>query len=334
MPTISDIAEKAHVSSALVSRVINNKPGVSQENREKILAVMRECNYLPNSLARSLAMKTTHAIGVVMDDLCDSFFFQLIKGMQDTADAMHYNVLFCSGRSDEAVKKQYVDFLTKGLTDGIIAYGSSKQNEEMFRQLSKRSYSFVLIEGHIPDQKINNVLLDNFKGAYAATEHLIQRGYRHICHFSGDMNRKVSFDRLDGFVKAMNDHMIPIEQPGILYTDFSEKSGYEQMKKLIESGGELPEAIFFGADKPAYGAIQAMYEAHLKTPDDIALIGFDDDRPDTYPIVYPALSTVRQPLYDMGAESVRLLVKAIKNPGMPCEVKMFSPELILRDTCK
>lgn len=333
MPNISEIAEKAHVSSALVSRVINNKPGVSQENREKILAVMRECNYLPNSLARSLATKATHAIGVVMDDLCDSFFFQLIKGMQDTADAMHYNVLFCSGRSEESVKMQYVDFLTKGLTDGIIAYGSSKQNEEMFRQLSKRCYSFVLIEGDIPNQKINNILLDNFQGAYSATEHLIQTGYKHICHFSGDMNSKVSLDRLNGFVKAMNDYLIPIEQPGIIYTDFSEESGYTQMKKLLENGVR-PEAIFFGADKPAYGAIQAMYESGLKTPDDIAIIGFDDDRPETYPIVYPSLSTVRQPLYDMGAESVRLLVNAIKNPGMPCEIKTFVPELILRDTCR
>lgn len=294
---------------------------------------MKEYNYTPNALARSLAMQKTQTIGVVMDDLCDSYFFKLIAGLQDKGEAMDYNIMFCSGRSNMDIKLRYVDFLTQGRTDGIIAYGSYHQDEEVFSRLESSSCNFVLIEGDIPNREINNVVLDNFKGAYVATEHLIQMGYKKICHFTGDMNYKVSLDRFNGFIKAMHDYSIPIEQSNIINADFYEASGYTQMQKLI-SDHNVPEAVFFGADKTAYGAMRAMFEFGLRVPKDVAIIGFDDDTPESSSIVFPGLTTIRQPLYEMGAASVELLVKAIDNPGMKHEVKTFEPELVIRDTCR
>jgi DNA-binding LacI/PurR family transcriptional regulator len=333
MVTISEIAKKAQVSRTIVSRVINNRPGVSAETREKILTIMKESHYTPNALARSLAMQKTQTIGVVMDNLCDSYFFKLIEGLQDTSEALNYNILFCSGRNNKELNLRYVDFLTQGRTDGVIAYGSYHQDQELFSRLESRSCNFVLIEGDIPSRKINNVILDNFKGAYTATEHLIQMGYQNICHFTGDMNYKVSLDRFNGFVKAMQDHSISIGVPNIIYADFFEDSGYTQMNRLIEEG-KVPDAIFFGADKTAFGAMRAMFEHGMHPPEDVAIIGFDDDTPETTNILFPGLSTIRQPLYEMGAASVELLVKAINHPGMEPEVKVFEPELVLRDTCK
>ena len=123
MATITDIARQANVSRTLVSRVLNNKPGVSPENRKRILEVIEQNHYIPNGLAKSLVLRKTNTIGVVMDDLCNDFFFQLIAGLQDAAEARDYNILFCSGRRDMAAKLKYVDYLTGGCTDGIIAYG-------------------------------------------------------------------------------------------------------------------------------------------------------------------------------------------------------------------
>ncbi len=333
MPTISEIAQKANVSRTLVSRVLNNKSGVSPENRERILAVIKECNYVPNALARSLVMQKTQTIGVVMDDLCDSFFFDLISGLQDSGELLGYNVLFCSGRSNMDIKLKYVDYFAQGRTDGVIAYGSNLVDVQLFRDLVLKAPNFVLIEGDLPNIKINNVQLNNFSGAYRATEHLIKMGYHKIIHLTGDMNYKVSLDRLNGFVKAMRDYSIPIEQNTIVYADFDEKMAYEQMNKLIIDGN-IPDACFAGADKNAFGVIRAMYEHNLSAPSDIAIIGFDGDEPSTRDIVFPQLTTMRQPLYDMGFEGMKLLVDLIENPQTEPQTKIFEPEFVIRDTCK
>lgn len=330
MATISEIAERANVSKTLVSRVLNNKSGVSPEKRKAIQAVIDDLNYRPNALARSLVTQRTQTIGVVMDSLCDSYFFELINGLQDTAEKLGYNVVFCSARGDANIKAKYIDFFSQGRTDGVISYGSYLLDQNV---ISDKNSCFVLIEGFVPDAQINNVLVDNYKGAYDATVHLIQAGYKKITHFTADMNYKVSLDRFNGFVNAMHDHFIPISASNIVNADFLEQSGYEQMQRVISSG-DIPDAIFFGADRTAFGAIKAMYEHGLKTPDDIAIIGFDDDSPKDCDIVYPKLTTQRQPLYKMGVESVNVLVEAINNPKTKPKVKIFEPELIIRDTCK
>lgn len=333
MATITEIASRANVSRTLVSRVLNNKPGVSDEKRKKILSVINELNYKPNTLARSLVTQKTQTIGVVMDSLCDSYFFDLIQGLQDTGEQLGYNIVFGSGRGDADIKHKYFDFFSQGVTDGVIAYGSYLRNQEAINSIASSNACFVLIEGSLPNMKINNVQLDNFSGAYKATEHLIKAGYKKIRHFSGDMNYKVSLDRFNGFIDAMRDYSMPIGTNDIINADFYERSGYEQMQKVIKSGN-IPDAIFFGADRTAFGAIKAMYENGLKIPDDIAIIGFDDDKPHDWDINYPKLTTLRQPLYKMGAGSVNLLVETINNPGMKPKIEVFEPELIIRETCK
>lgn len=333
MATISEIAEKANVSRTLVSRVLNNKPGVSEENRKKILAVIEELKYKPNALARSLVRQKTQTIGVVMDNLCDPYFFDLIKGLQDTGEQLGYNIVFGSGRGNLQIKHKYFDFFSQGVTDGVIAYGSYLRDESIINAIASSNACFVLIEGSLPNMSINNVQLDNYSGAYKATEHLIKLGYKKIKHFTADMNHKVSLDRFNGFMNAMLDYSMQMSPNDIVTADFTAESGYDQMKNLIDKG-DIPDAIFFGADKTAFGAIKAMYEHGLKTPEDIAIIGFDDDIPPDWDINYPKLTTIKQPLYQMGVEGIKLLVEAINNPGMKPKIKVFQPELIIGDTCK
>ena len=333
MVNISDIAARANVSRTLVSRVLNKKSGVSPENRKKIMSVMEELNYKPNALARSLSTKKTQTIGVVMDNLCESYFFNLINGLQDQAEMLGYNIIYGNARGNMDTRSMCIDFFNQGRTDGVIAYSSYLREQNALTNIANNNSCFVLIAGSLPNFTINNVLVDNYKGAYIATEHLIKAGYKKICHITSDMNYKVSLDRLNGFVTAMHDYSIPINASDIINADFFEQSGYEQMKKMILSGN-IPDAIFFGADKTAFGAIGAMYENGLKTPEDIAIIGFDDDAPSEYGIAYPKLTTLRQPLYEIGVESVNLVVEAIDNPEMKPRIKVLEPELVIRETCK
>lgn len=332
MATISDIAKQANVSRTLVSRVLNNKPGVSPENRKKILEIIEANHYVPNGLAKSLVLQRTNTIGVVMDDLCNDFFFQLIRGLQDGAEAQDYNILFCSGRRDMAVKLKYVDYLTSGCTDGMIAYGSCFDDEELFRHVAAKSANSVLIESNLSDCKADRILLDNFRGAYAATEHLIRQGRKNIIHVTCDMNYDVGLERLNGFVSAMHDYRMPLKPDSILYADHFETIAYQQMKKRLAQG-TLPDACFAGADKPAFGVLRAALETGLSVPGDLALIGFDDDAPDSKDMLFPALSTMRQPLYEMGKAGVALLIDRINHPEKEPVTQTFEAELILRETC-
>ncbi len=332
MATISDIARQANVSRTLVSRVLNNKPGVSPENRKKILEVIEENHYVPNGLAKSLVLQRTNTIGVIMDDLCNDFFFHLIDGLQDAAEAEDYNILFCSGRKDMATRLKYVDYLTGGCTDGIIAYGSRFDAEELFRYVAEKSACSVLIESNLSDCASDKILLDNFQGAYTATEHLIKQGRKHIIHVTCDMNYDVGLERLNGFVQAMHDYHMPLAADSILYADHFEGIAYQQMKKRL-SQGVRPDACFAGADKPAFGVLRAAMEAGLSLPGDLALIGFDDDVADSKDILFPGLSTMRQPLYEMGQAGVALLIDKIRHPAREPLAKTFHAELVLRETC-
>lgn len=333
MATISDIARQANVSRTLVSRVLNNKPGVSPENRKKILEIIEENHYVPNGLAKSLVLQKTNTIGVIMDDLCNDFFFKLIAGLQDAAEAHDYNILFCSGRKDMATRLKYVDYLTGGCTDGIIAYGSCFDDEELFRYVAAKSANSVLIESNLSDCAADKILLDNFHGAYAATEHLIRQGRKNIIHVTCDMNYDVGLERLNGFVQAMHDYRMPLGPDSILYADHFEDIAYRQMQKRLSQGAR-PDACFAGADKPAFGVLRVAMEAGLSVPGDLAVIGFDDDVPDSKDILFPPLSTMRQPLYEMGQAGVALLIDKINRPDREPAVKSFKAELVLRETCR
>lgn len=333
MATISDIARQANVSRTLVSRVLNNKPGVSPENREKIIQIIEENHYVPNGLAKSLVLQKTNTIGVIMDDLCNDFFFKLINGLQDAAEAQNYNILFCSGRKDMSTRLKYVDYLTGGCTDGIIAYGSCFDDEELFRYVAKKSANSVLIESNLSGCTVDKILLDNFRGAYTATEHLIRQGRKHIIHVTCDMNYDVGLERLNGFVQAMHDYRMPLEPDSILYADHFETTAYQQMQKRLLQGTR-PDACFAGADKPAFGVIRAAMEAGLSIPGDLSVIGFDDDVPDSKDMLFPPLSTMRQPLYEMGQAGVALLIDRINHPDREPVTKTFEAELVLRKTCE
>lgn len=309
--------------------MLNNKSGVSPENRAKIQSVIEKHNYVPNALARSLVTQKTNTIGVVMETLTNAFFFDFIDGVQGKAEELGYSVVFCNGDNELDRISNYVEYFLHGRVDGIIAHYTRLDNKPY--EVITRASKFVIVEGSAPGKIFNNVQVNNFDSAYRATKHLIDLGHKNIVHFTGDLDFCCSVERMNGFVKAMQDHSLPLDN-AVIHADFFEDVAYEKMKDII-SRNKIPDACFTGADKPAFGILRAMHEYNLSAPKDMAIIGFDGDLPDTRSMVFPKLTTVRQPFYELGREAVRLLVRSIEDQNAPPITTTLNAELIIGDTC-
>jgi DNA-binding LacI/PurR family transcriptional regulator len=353
MPTIKDVAERAGVSVTLVSRTLNNLKGVKQESRDKIMQAMRDLNYIPNGLARSLVLQKTHTIGIVLDSLTSTFIGRLIQGLESGAEDFDkdnvYNVMYCSSNGDIQKKQRHLSFLTQGRVDGILIYGSLVTDDEIILNLSQSGFPFILIENDLDGIDVNKVVMDNVDGAYQATKHLIGLGHRRIAHVTGNINLKITLDRLNGYMRALQDAQIPIDPSLIVYPDFGTtagskasdawstdtffKCGYDSVKKLMDRD-DRPDAVFFATDISAFGAIKALQEMGLSVPDDISIIGFDDERPSDFGCSFEPISTVRQPLELAGYTGIKRMIHSLQNPGAPKERTVLKMELVIRDSCK
>lgn len=331
MPTILDVAKRAGVSKTLVSRVINGQSGVGEQNKENILAAIKELGYKPNMLARSLVLKQTNTIGILLDSLCVPFYFDFIKSVTQQGQALGYSMLFCAEDYDINAKSRYMNHFTQGNADGIIIYGSSVADTQIISNLAKTEFPLVVVEHDIDQVSTNKVLVDNVEGAKMAVNHLIDRGCKDIRHFMGDPYKKVYLDRLKGYEDAMTENGLTVNQDSIIYSKFTERSGYENMMKLIKDN-RVPEAIFCSGDVIAFGAIRALVENNYSIPKDIKIVGFDDDKPDSFDMVFPGLTTVRQPLEEIGKEAILMLEHIIKNRSKAHKKLTVMPELIIRET--
>lgn len=336
MASLQDVAKKAGVSKTLVSRVINHQSGVSDKTRAIIQTALEELNYVPNALARSLVLQKTRTIGVVMDTLCEPYFFPLIEGIEEAADHSEYDVLFSSGRSKVSLKERSVRYFSQGRTDGLILYGSLLNDEPLISQLAKSSFPFVVIENTAPVSNVNNVLVDNFYGAALAVNHLKECGCRKIYHVGGDMNHRVSLDRRDGYILAMQKLGFAVDSRMIIQADFHVSTSYEAMKVFMEKGQEegFPDAFFCASDNTAHGVMMALEDAGYRVPEDIMIVGFDDDRPPLTQRELKGLTTLSQPLHAMGKSAFMILLDDIVHKPQEKQQVVFYPELIIRQTTK
>jgi LacI family transcriptional regulator len=355
MSTIKDVAQLAGLSKTLVSRYINNQKGVGPESQQKILSAIKELNYRPNGIARSLVLQKTHTVGIVVDDLCATFIFKLIEGLEHGAEDFdrddQYNVIFCNSNGDIHRKERHIQFLTQGRVDGIVIYGSLVHDDTLIHDLAQANFPFILIENDIEGVDVNKIVIDNIGGAFNATEHLIKLGHRRIAHIGGNMNLKITLDRMNGYVRALQKYNVPVDQNLIVFPDFSSVEeeerrhdethsqflfydrGYAEMKKLIAKG-QVPDAIFFATDLSAFGAIRALEEAGLKVPEDVSVIGFDDEVSAAGTFGCKPISTVRQPLKQAGYMGIQKLVASLNHPHAPKERLLLKTELVIREsTC-
>lgn len=338
MANLYDIAKRAGVSKTLVSRVINNQKGVSEKSRKAILAAVEELNYTPNELARSLVLKKTSIIGVILDSLCEPYFFDLIKGIEHEVTKSDYRVIFCSGRNRKELKDQYMDFFSSGRTDGVIIYGSNMcySDNEALRNRIRANFPMVIVEDEADENSFNNIVIENAYGSKEAVNHLVEQGCKDILHITGCMTVKASIDRKRGYEEAMRAQGLEKYIDIIECREFGVEEGKSAVQKMLKDRDTLPDAIYFGADNTAFGGVEALINEGIKVPEDIMVVGFDDDEAKYYDLTQtiPALTTLHQPLYEAGIKAVDVLINQIKNPEEVKQKITIYPKLIIRESTK
>ena len=333
-PTIKDVARLSQVSLATVSRVINGVQGVSSELSERVQQAVKELGYYPNEAARSLVSKETKNIGVVVNNLHDPFFYDLLRGFEQGSYETDYNVVFCSVPSGASSKKtKYVQYLTNGVVDGLVLYGSYLSDKPLVHYLQfETTCDYIIIENNIPEVECNELTVDNAKGVQQAITYLSELGHKKIAHICGDLNKMVSTERLNGYTHTMQSLGLEIASSYIQNTTADYRGGYDCMQALLKLK-DRPTAVFCYDDAIASYAICAALDAGLSIPDDISVIGFDNQRflPDWYK--GPAITSVEQPLFDIGRDSILFLTSRLQSGEQAIPLrKVYPTKLIIKES--
>lgn len=325
--TIKDIAKRVGVSPSVVSRALNNKYGVKESTREKILDAAKEMGYYPNAAARSLVTRKTETIGVMMADISEPYYSQIIKGMQYMAGKTGYTLLFSNSYERLEHSKILQKMVDAERVDGMIIVGSNIKEKNYIYRLVEKGTPFVLVERKFSDPRISCIWVDNVKGGYLGTKYLIDKGHVCIAHVAGNLDYQVALDRLEGYKKALEEAGLTFTEELVASGNFLWQDGYSAMKEILRYQ-PLCTAVFTANDTMAYGALQAITERGLSVPHDIAVVGFDNLEFSS--VTNPPLTTIEQPRYEMGKEAVKTLLSLLQRKPSEGIKICFSPELVIR----
>lgn len=327
MANIVDVALKANVSIATVSRVVNNTPHkVKSSTREKVLQAILELDYRPNALAKGLLMKKTMTIGIIIPDISNPYYAEIVRGIQDVADRAGYAVmLYNTDRKREGIVRD-IYHLREKAADGIIFSGGIINGYETLSILGELKDRVVVIGRHAVD--FPAVLVDNMGGVGQAVSHLLSLGHSEIGFLGGPAGSTTAMDRLTGYRNALAQNRMVLDEGRIKQGDWTPQSGYLLGKELLQNG-RRPTAIVSANDQMAFGAMNAAREMGLKIPDDLAVVGFDNIPLSSY--FDPPLTTVEIPMHEAGAEAARMLIDLISG-GEFNKLKLFQTKLLVRDS--
>ncbi len=308
--TIHDVAKESGVSYSTVSRVLNGFEFVKEETRVKVLATAEKLGYVANMQARSLAGGKTRIIGLLVPGLDNGYIGEIVRGIDEEIAKFNYDLMLYTTRRRAGSEAYYVKTVSNGLTDGIIFVVPLLDREYL---LSLREHNFPYVVVDQTDPLFNSPAVDatNWQGAYDATQYLIGLGHQRIGFIKGLSAIQSAADRLAGYKAALADAHLFYDEALVVEGDFFTTSGYEAACKLLQCP-QRPTAIFASNDLMALGAMQAIREHGLRIPEDVSLVGFDDIPQAS--LAHPRLTTVRQPLEQMGRIAVNLLVEQIENP--------------------
>ena len=323
--TIYDVAERAQVSIATVSRVLNGRAKVTDETRARVMEAVEALNYRPSPVARGLAMRTTGVLGLFHQNFQSNYAAQIISGAESEAAACGYALL-----AIQIEGKEWVELMRlPGRADGVIVT-ASPDNEAFLQALARAGTPTVLLGHSREDLRMDGVVPDNRQGTVAAVEHLIAHGRRRIAHIAGPQSSTDAAERAQAYRDTMAQHGLAVPEGYIQAGEYNFVSGTTAMERLLALP-ERPDAVFCGNDMMAMGAMQAIAAAGLAVPEDIAVIGFDGLEAGEY--MTPPLSTVFQPIEDIGRIAVRLLIDRIKSPDAPVQEEVVATQLIVRGSC-
>lgn len=331
--TINDIARELNIAVATVSRALNDHPAVKETTRKAVKQAAKRLNYQPNTIAASLRSGRSKIVGVLIPSAEINFFGSVIHGIEKVMSTNGYNVLIYQSNELYEFEKKGIETFLRSRVEGVLASISKETiNLDHYAALKKRNVPLILFDRANDSLEVPSVVVDDYRGAFAATSHLIQEGCRRIAHIGGQQHVAIFNQRLRGYIDALNVHNIPVKDDLIVYGKVSIQSGKDCMQYLL---GQQPDAVFAVEDFTALGAIQAIKAAGKKIPGDIAVAGFANEAFGEY--ITPSLTTVNQQTGRMGEEAARLFFK-IKNKKEGWqhapEKLVLEPELVLRQSTK
>ncbi len=327
--TIIDVAQEAGVSYSTVSRVVNNKDFVDEETRARVIQAIDKLGYVANRQARSLAGGSSQVIGLLVRDLGTGYIGEIIRGIDAELAKAEYDLMLYTTHRRRAGESTYVSMLTQGVADGLLLV-LPREPEAYLASLNERNFPYVLIDHQGIAKNEPAVAAENWRGGFEATEYLINLDHRRIGFVTGNLNMGCALDRLAGYRAALEEHGISVEERLICEGNFFQPDGYAAGERLLNLS-EPPSAIFASNDVMAFGVMEAVRERGLKIPEDISVVGFDDIPQATS--VHPSLTTVRQPLEEMGRVAARQLLAIIKDPDYVAKRVDLPTELLVRESC-
>jgi LacI family transcriptional regulator len=326
--TIVEVAKKAQVSLGTVSRVINNDVHVAPETRERVSAVIQEMQYVANRQARGLKGMKTSVIGVLVPDLATSYIGEIMHGIDSELALHQFELMLFTHHRIAAKEASYVANMVQGMVDGILLV-LPRNIADYTDTLTRHNFPFVLIDHQGNGDPCTAVGATNWQGAYNATEYLIKQGHKRIGFITGSMDLGCSHDRLKGYRSALRTYHIP-EVPELVYEgDFNQPDGYAGASAFLELPIP-PTAIFASNDVMAMGVMDAARNRNLRIPDDISIIGFDNIPQAA--MINPSLTTVQQPLEQMGRVATQMLLSILKTPQKDVKRIELPTELIIRSS--
>ena len=336
---IKEIAKLAGVSISTVSRVTNNYPNVPKETKERVMSIIDEYGYIANSSARILTGKKNKTLGLFIVEFLDNhanniilpsaWFTNIIAAVVNYASAKEYNTLVTLITSKNDLVKAREMFANKSICGGIFI--GAESNVAEIDELDNLGYKIALLEQKKDENlhRTNSIFVntDNTKGAYEATKFLIDRGHKNIIHLMGNTKKSPTIDRLNGYKMALTEAKIPVDKQLIIKGDYQTNIAYESIKNLIENGTEF-SAIFAASDDMAFGAIEALKEKGMKTPEDVSIIGYDD----TIIAKLGNFSSVKIHTEDLADLLVNQLISSIENPHKPANSYIVQSKLEIRNS--
>lgn len=328
--TIHDIANKLSIAASTVSRALNDHPKISDSTKKLVYLTAKELNYQPNNLAAALRHGKSNIVGVIVPRVDRDFFSSIIRGIEDVVNKAGYNVIICQSKDSLEKEKSNLKALLEAQVDAIlVSYAKETTDFHHFHEIIKKGIPLILFDRQDESIDAAAVVIDDYLGAYKATEHLILQGAKRITHFSGPKNVSIYRERRRGYEEALRRYNIEVDEKLIIDSNLKLEDGRQHGLDIVR-WTELPDAIFSSSDYSAMGAMEVLKEHRIKVPEEVAIVGFSNEPFTSF--VEPALTTVEQHSRKMGEFAAQLFLDQMqgKDVSITRRKTVLVPELIIR----
>ena len=329
--SIKDVAKEAGVSIATVSRVLNDVDVVNEETKRKVVEAINKLGYRPNIIARSLKTQRTKTVGIVIPDISNQFYPEIVRGAEDVANIYDYNIMLCNTDLDFEKEMEYLRVLKEKMVDGVL-YMSASLEPSILELINQLQFPMVLVETANKAGDIPSVTIDNEKAAFDGVKYLIDKGNKKIAYIGvHEDEANANALRYIGYKNALKENGIEVNTNITYFGGLKAKDGYKGMSKILDNDDNI-DSVFCCSDEVAMGAINALRDRNINVPEDVDVIGFGNIY--SASIFYPKITTVAQPMYDMGSVGMRMLIKMINKQPTDSKSYVLDYKLIERDSCK